>query len=178
LGEDISFSDSLILKYGCNIHGFDSTPKSIAYIDKRKNSKFQLHKFGLAGSCRPAVFYLPVNSDHVSGSLTKSTHIGNEKIEVQLVDTDGIIELIRKDKIDLLKIDIEGAEYEVLTSESFRSNAHRIKILCVEFHHRWNEFGVDSTVVAVEILNKIGFECVWRAYESNEEFTFLNRSLK
>ena len=178
LGEDISFSESLILKYGCNVHGFDPTPKAISYIDKRKNSKFQLHKLGLARSCRSAVFYLPVNSNHVSGSLTKSNHIGNEKIEVQLIDTDGIIQLIKKDRIDLLKIDIEGAEYEVLNSESFMSNAPRIKILCIEFHHRWNEFGVDSTIAAVEILNKMGFECVWRACESNEEFTFINRSLK
>jgi FkbM family methyltransferase len=127
LGEDISFSESLILKCGCNVHGFDPTPKAIAYINKRENSKFQLHKLGLAGSCRSAVFYLPVNSNHVSGSLTKSTHIGNEKIEVQLIDTGGIFKLIKKDKIDLLKIDIEGAEYEVLNSESFRENAHRIK---------------------------------------------------
>lgn len=108
--------------------------------------------------------------------MTKSNNIGNEKIKFQLIDTDGIIKLIKKDRIELLKFDIAGAEYEVLISESFMSKAPRIKILCIEFHHRWNEFGVDSTIAAVEILNIMGFECVWRAYESNEEFTFINKN--
>lgn len=175
LGEDISFSESLISSYGCNVHGFDPTPKAIAYVDKREIQKFHFYEFGLGSSCRSAIFYLPVNPNHVSGSLTRSTHIGNEEIEVQLLDIDGIVEAIKKEKIDLLKIDIEGAEYEVLNSQSFRSNAHRVHILCIEFHHRWAEFGVDSTNVAVQILKELGFECIWRAYESNEEFTFVNK---
>lgn len=33
LGEDISFSTSLIDRYGLTVHGFDPTPRSIAYVD-------------------------------------------------------------------------------------------------------------------------------------------------
>lgn len=174
LGEDISFSESIIAKYGCHIHGFDPTPKSIEYVQKRNLANFHLHPVGVAGSSRTATFFLPNNTSHVSGSITKSDHVGDNRIQVQLIDLDDVLGLTGKNRIDLLKIDIEGAEYELLGSESFRSSALKIHVICVEFHHRWKEFGPRATLEAVATLRQLGFECVWQATESNEEFTFIN----
>lgn len=174
LGEDISFSISLIEKYKCIVHGFDPTPKSIDYVKKKSPVNFILYEIGVAGSTRIAKFFLPVNPSHVSGSLTKSNHVGRNEIDVNLVDLSEVLFKIKKDRIDLLKIDIEGSEYELLNSDAFRMNANRISILCIEFHHRWAEFGSNATLAAVENLNHLGFECVWRSCESNEEFTFIN----
>lgn len=174
LGEDISFSESLIERYGCSVHGFDPTPKSIDYVQKRNPSSFYLHPMGVAGSSRKATFFLPNNPLHVSGSITKSDHVGGDRIEVQLIDLDEVLGIIGQDKIDLLKIDIEGAEYELLNSPSFRTSAEKIHVICVEFHHRWNEFGAKATLEAVATLRQLGFECMWQARESNEEFTFVN----
>lgn len=174
LGEDISFSESLIAEYGCSVHGFDPTPKSIAYVQDRAPRNFQLHKVGVAGSNRMATFFLPNNPANVSGSITKSAHVGDNQIDVKLIDIDNVFNVINKDRIDLLKIDIEGAEYELLDSASFRNNAARIKLLCIEFHHRWDEFGPKATLAATSSLKHFGFECVWHARESNEEFTFMN----
>lgn len=174
LGEDISFSESLIARYGCRVHGFDPTPKSIEYVQKRNPANFELHPMGVAGSNRTATFFLPNNPSHVSGSITKSDHVGDKRIEVQLIDLKEVLGIIGKERIDLLKIDIEGAEYELLGSESFKSSASRTHVICVEFHHRWKEFGPRATLEAVATLRQLGFECVWQATESNEEFTFIN----
>lgn len=174
LGEDISFSESLIARYGCRVHGFDPTPKSIDYVQKRNPTNFHLHPMGVAGSNRTATFFLPNNPTHVSGSITKSDHVGDNRTEVQLIDLDVVLDIIGKDKIDLLKIDIEGAEYELLSSESFKYSASKIHVICVEFHHRWNEFGPKATLQSVATLRQLGFECVWQSTESNEEFTFIN----
>jgi len=174
LGEDISFSESLIARYGCSVHGFDPTPRSIDYVQKRNPPNFHLHPMGVAGSNRIATFFLPNNPSHVSGSITKSDHVGDNRIEVQLIDLDEVLRITGKESIDLLKVDIEGAEYELLSSASFKHSSSKIHIICVEFHHRWNEFGPKATLQSVATLRQLGFECVWQATESNEEFTFIN----
>jgi FkbM family methyltransferase len=174
LGEDISFSESLIARYGCHVHGFDPTPKSIDYVQKRNPANFHLHPMGVAGSNRTATFFLPNNPSHVSGSITKSDHVGDNRIEVHLIHLEEVLGITGKERIDLLKIDIEGAEYELLSSPSFKYSASKIHVICVEFHHRWNEFGPKATLQSVATLRQLGFECVWQATESNEEFTFIN----
>jgi len=176
LGEDISFSESIIFELGCMVHGFDPTPKSIAYVKDRTCTKknFFLHALGIAGSNRDSIFFLPNNSNHVSGSISESPHLGEIQIAVKLIDFEALLRIIGADKIDLLKIDIEGAEYEFLDSDSFLRNAHRVKILCIEFHHRWSQFGASATKKAVSSLENAGFVCIWRNSETNEEFTFLN----
>lgn len=174
LGCDISFSEALIAEYGCIVHGFDPTPKSIAYIERRAIPGFKLHKLGVGGSERRVSFHLPNNQEHVSGSIVRANHVGVKTVDVDLIDIAGVLNAINSDRIDLLKVDIEGAEYELISSAAFQKNAARILVLCIEFHHRWNEFGPQSTIEAVFELQKLGFECVWRSLESNEEFTFLN----
>jgi FkbM family methyltransferase len=174
LGEDISFSESLIADYGCHIHGFDPTPRSIAFVESKRLVGLQLNKLGVAGTNRSATFFLPNNPHHVSGSITKSAHVGSQQTHVQLIDMEDVFRLIGKDIIDLLKIDIEGAEYELINSAAFASKAQKISVLCIEFHHRWPEFGPDATISAVSKLKSLGFECIWQARETNEEFTFVN----
>lgn len=175
LGEDISFSESQIKKYGCSVYGFDPTPKSISFIERLKPEKFYFYPLGLGGQNRKAKFYLPNNPNHVSGAIVNTAHVGANQIEVELIDLASVFEKIGKEKIDVLKMDIEGAEYEVIESEAFAKNASKIHVLCIEMHHRWTEYGPNATVSAVNILNSLGFECVWQSKQSNEEFTFVNK---
>lgn len=177
LGEDISFSASLINRYDCSVHGFDPTPRSIEYVTNAKISNLHLHKFGLSAKSGLAMFYLPNDEKHVSGSLKVADHIGKKQIEVELVDLDAVLKIIGSDHIDLLKLDIEGSEYEVFLSSCFARLAPNINILCVEFHHRWSSFGVKATDSAVRRLNELGFLCVWINETTNEEFTFIRSKL-
>jgi FkbM family methyltransferase len=175
LGEDISFSTSLIGQYGCCVHGFDPTPRAIDYVEKLAHPKFQLHKFGVAAEGGSATFYLPNNNLHVSGTLSPSGHTGDKAIDVELVTLDGVSELIGQEWIDLLKIDIEGSEYGLLHDEHFARHAARIRILCIEFHHRWPNHGPQATELAVRRLIELGFLCTWVNAETNEEYTFVRQ---
>lgn len=173
LGEDISFSQSLIAQYGCAVHGFDPTPRAIEYVESLKQKKFTLHKFGLGATSRQERFFLPNESTNVSGSIAQADHVGAQEIVVELLSPDAMLKEIGVDAIAVLKLDIEGAEYEVIDSPDFERIASSIDVLCIEFHHRWTRFGPDATRKAVEKLERSGFVCVWRAVESNEEFTFV-----
>lgn len=172
LGEDISFSKSLIDSFGCCVFGFDPTPRAVAYVGKQQQDNFRLFDVGVAGSTRRAKLYLPNDQEHVSGSITRAGHVGLREVDVQLLGMRDLLNAIGGEKIDLLKIDIEGAEYELLGSDEFAQAVPNVDVICIEFHHRWKEFGRAATREAVSRLKAAGFACVWRAAASNEEFTF------
>ena len=49
IGEDISFDLESIERLKCIVHGFDPTPKSLAWIASQKlPSEFHFHRFGIA----------------------------------------------------------------------------------------------------------------------------------
>ena len=175
LGEDMVFSLSLMDRYGLTVHGFDPTPRALAYAAGVKRPGLEIHPFGLAARDGEADFYLPNDSSHVSGSLVAASHVGRETLKVSLIGMATLRRLIGGRRINVLKMDIEGAEYDVINSIEFEEHAPGIDVLCVEFHHRWKGVGVRATTAAVERLRSLVFRCTWLSSASNEEFTFVRQ---
>ena len=176
LGEDISFSESLIRKYKCHVYGFDPTPKSIDYVRKRLTPSFSLFEFGVAATGGEATFYLPNKVEHVSGSLFSTAQVGQRKITVPLISMDDVPKMIGTRKIDLLKLDIEGAEFDLLDAPAFSEVVCQTNQICIEFHHRWPEFGKAKTVNALARLRELGFVVGWVSV-SNEEVLFVRNGV-
>lgn len=176
LGEDVSFPESIIAKYGCVVYGFDPTPRAIKYVDGR-NEHLRLYEYGIGAVSGPAEFYLPIETAHVSGAIVREEHLSSQSIEVQLRTVGQIFEIIGASRLDLLKLDVEGAEYDVINSEEFHRYAPAIDQICVEFHHRWKGRGKVCTLAAVKTLGALGFECAWRSRSTNEEFMFVRYGL-
>ena len=72
--------------------------------------------------------------------------------------------------IDLLKIDIEGFEYEVL--EACLAEQIHIKQLCVEFHDFFPEIPAAKTKSMIRSLESQGFDLIHR---HRHDHTFLRR---
>jgi FkbM family methyltransferase len=174
LGENVSFSTSIIDKYGCPVHGFDPTPRAINYVKSLGSSRITVHEYGLGAQSGISKFFLPNDEANVSGSIVCEPHVGHNHISVQIKTLEEFLQVANVDHVDLLKMDIEGAEFDVIASDDFGFLSKKIGILCIEFHHRWPTFGAIATKRAVSRLDKLGFKCVWRSLESNEEFTFVN----
>lgn len=172
LGEDISFSESLMDKYRCRVFGFDPTPRAIDYVRGRNRPDFTLLEVGVAAVGGEADFFLPNNVLHVSGSLFSTAHVGRERITVSLIPVEDIRQRIGADRIDLLKLDIEGAEFDLLDAPGFPSIAAEVNQICIEFHHRWAEFGKAKTISALKRLETLGFSAAWVS-PSNEEALFV-----
>lgn len=77
-------------------------------------------------------------------------------ISVECVDINDVIESIDNDYYIILKLDIEGAEYEVLERLLETGNIKRINELYVEFHD--NFFGKDSATLK-EKISKYNIKC-------------------
>jgi FkbM family methyltransferase len=176
LGEDTSFAESIIERYGCVVYGFDPTPRSIAHVNRLGNDKLRLFELGVGPTSGRAEFFLPINARHVSGSIAPERHLAPRGIQVELISVDKVFQLIERDRIHLLKLDIEGAEYDTIESPAFRYSAPFIDQLCVEFHHRWPSRGRRATDRAVATLRSLGFACAWTSPTTNEEFLFVRRA--
>jgi len=77
------------------------------------------------------------------------------------------------DHIDLLKMDIEGAEYTVI--ENLVRERVDIRQLLVEFHHHYRHIdgmSAERTKEAVQKLNRAGFK-IFHLSPSGEEYSFI-----
>jgi FkbM family methyltransferase len=133
VGEDISFDLELIARVGCDIYAFDPTPRAVDHVARvaAANQKFHFVPFGLWSSDTELKFFASRNPQLVNHSV----------VNLQGTDTyfvapcrrlSSLMAELGHDRIDFLKIDIEGAEYEVLESIA-ADGIDSIKVLCVEF---------------------------------------------
>ena len=176
IGEDISFDLSIIKEFDCNVFGFDFTPKSIEWISKNRfNSNFKFYDFGIGTETKTMKFYPPKNINHVSGSLIIQKNVNKEQsIDVMVKSLKDIMIDNNHNKVDVLKLDIEGYEYELFESIDF-SKLHINQIL-VEFHGRFYNDGKSKTLKIIERLSSYGFE-IFAISNSYEEVSFINKNL-
>lgn len=170
LGEDISFDLELINQYGVTIHAFDPTPKSIEWVSSQNPpNNFILHEYGLADFDGNVTFNAPVNPEHVSHSILDiNSTSGSITVAVKKIKT--IMSEIDTEKIDVLKMDIEGAEYQVI--DNIISSNVRPNQLLIEFHHRFPNVGIKKTNDAISKLKNSGYQ-IFSVSPSHEEFCFI-----
>ena len=170
VGEDISFDLKLIEEFGLSVHAFDPTPRSVKWIAAQcLTSNLHFHAVGVADFDGNSKFSPPVNQQHVSHTMLERKTPG-PAVEVPVRRLTTIMKSLGHDRIDLLKMDIEGAEYAVLAD--LLASRIRIDQLLVEFHHRWPEIGTDKTRTAIKDLNAAGFQ-IFSVSATGEEYGFL-----
>ncbi len=174
IGEDISFDTALIKKNHCQVFGFDPTPKSISWIKGQTVSdKFHFYGFGISDKSGFVDFFLPKNPEYVSGSLIGMKNVDTtQKVSVEMKSLTAIMNELNHQHIDLLKMDIEGSEYEVI--ENILSSKISINQILIEFHDRFFEDGSLKTKQAIQQLKKHGYE-LFAISDSMEELSFIKK---
>jgi len=171
IGTDISFDISIIDKYKLNVNAFDPTPRSLDWLNKQKlPDKFRYYDFGIASFDGEASFYSPQNPDNVSYSMEKNTFVSSDTVEVKVLRLKKIMNILGHSKIDVLKMDIEGAEYDVI-SDIIKSDIE-IGQLLVEFHHRLISNGIKKTKRSIQELNNANYK-IFHVSDTGEELSFM-----
>ncbi len=113
IGEDVTFDLAMIAEYGVEICAFDPTPKAIEWVEKRDLPKeFRFYPWGVAAFDGEAAFLPPENPDHASYRIESRESEITLLLPVRRLGT--IMAELGHVKLDLLKMDIEGAEFEVV----------------------------------------------------------------
>jgi FkbM family methyltransferase len=155
-GEDVSFDLALADQFRCTVEIIDPTPRSERHIELLKQNivagvatplitapggiypkvspsvaaRLQFHPVGLWNEESTLRFYKPQNEAHVSHSLVNLQKT-EEFIEVPVCRLSVLMQKLGHTKIDLLKVDIEGAEYVVL--QTILEDNLDIRVICVEY---------------------------------------------
>ena len=117
VGEDVSFDLGLIERFGCDVFAFDPTPRAIAYAEPiaKREARFRFLPVGLWSSDTVLKFYQPKDPTHVSHSVVNLQRT-NDWFEARTRTIASLMAELGHPSIDLLKLDIEGAEHAVLAS--------------------------------------------------------------
>ena len=111
------------------------------------------HAFGIAARDGVATFRAPANPAHISHVLVEGG--GHGELQWPIRRLSSVMAELGHDRIDLLKMDIEGAEYEVI--RDLVESGLDVGQLLVEFHHRIHKLGVERTQEALGLLKRSGF---------------------
>jgi len=136
-GEDISFDLGLIDEFGCHVFALDPTPRAIEHVQKvaGQNPQYHFSDTGLWVKEDRLKFYVPRDPSHVSHSLLNLQGTA-DYIEVAVRRLSQVMRENGHARIDLLKLDIEGAEYRVL--DSIVEDGLDIGVICVEYDEWFN----------------------------------------
>lgn len=155
-GEDVSFDLAIADQFGCTVEIIDPTPRSKKHVTLLKEnirageemplstapggkyasvrsdvaSLLRFHPIGLWSDESTLRFYKPKNETHVSHSLVNLQKT-DQYIEVPVCRLSSLMQQLGHTKVDLLKLDIEGAEYTVL--KTILEDQLDIRVICVEY---------------------------------------------
>ena len=171
IGRDISWDTYMAQRYGVAIHAFDPTPESLAWLQSVAHPPgFVVHPYGIADRDASVAFCPPVKAHHVDHSIVDRIATRHQAIEVPMKRLSTVMRELGHDHIDLLKMDIEGAEYGVIT-DIVRDRLD-VRQLLVEFHHRFREIPVAATRDALRLLRQAGYR-IFAVSDSGQEYGLL-----
>jgi FkbM family methyltransferase len=124
------WTDAIHRRYGCNVYVFEPVPEYCARIRKRFFGAPRIRVFEVGLAAREAT--LDLTLAHDGSSLHRS---GGESVAVKLVAIDAFLREQALDHIDLIKINIEGAEYELLEYMVANALVERCENMQIQFHN-------------------------------------------
>ena len=192
-GLDISFDLELASHYKCQVHVFDPTPRAeqhyqdlkehvdssrmmrykegIYSISKEDFKYVSYHSLGLWDKDDVVKFYFPKNREHVSHSVVNLQQT-DEFFEAKVVTLKSAMSQLNHSTIDLLKLNIAGAEYEVIPT--VLDSQTEIPIFCVryeELHHAKDLGFMNRIHRSMKMVKNAGYKIV--AIDSCYNITFL-----
>lgn len=128
-GYEGQWASDIFSKYLCLVYVFEPVPLYAKNIKKRfnLNNKIRIYNFGLSSANK-------VINLHLSDDGTSEFKSNGKVVKGKLVD---FLEFIKKkkiEKIDLMKLNIEGGEYDLLDYIIKNGCITNIKNLQIQFH--------------------------------------------
>ncbi len=157
IGEDATF-DVALADRGCDVVAIDPTPRALQHIEPiaAQYSNLTVLPYALWVEDAPIEFFAP----RVPGWVSYSAVDRHDEADALMVPGRRLATIAAElghDRVDLLKLDIEGAEYAVLDDCDLEGLG--VRVMCIEFH---DTTGARDMVSSVRRLQARGFSPVSR----------------
>lgn len=158
VGEDIRFERHLADDLGANVWAFDPTPRAIRYMETADYDRGRLRfvPVGLWSSNATLRFNAPANPTHVSHSVTESLG-GQTYFDAPCRSVTSLMGEYGHTRVDLLKLNIEGAEHEVM--ENVIGAGVRPKVITLTYEGRG---ALKRTYAWTNRLRRLGYRYLGR----------------
>jgi FkbM family methyltransferase len=170
-GGDVTFDLTLATRFGATVRTFDAVESFVESAREQAADEPRLTAHHAAIAVADGPLRMQLSHDPVSSSVSSA----------QLYETDRYVELpgrslgslmheLGDERIDLLKLDIEGAEYELLPTIDLRSLG--VRIFALQLHHTGT---VRQARGLIADLRRAGYEPV--ACRATVKITFVASEL-
>lgn len=175
VGDLIDFDLDLINDHGLTVHAFDPTPFAEEWVASQSlPQEFVFHPWAAAGEDGSLRLYRRVSTRGKASEVmwTAGSDAGDadDYIDSPAYTIRTIMEKLGHDSVDLLKMDVEGAEYEIL--DALRDVENLPKQLLVEYHHRFPGIGKQRTKDSIKMLGELGYK-IFGISETGREICFI-----
>lgn len=179
IGGDVSFERALVEQYNALVHALDPTPDSVDWISRQVIGEgFHFHPWALGGKDATLRMFRRINKRGKKSSMmwtmSEQASAADNAIEVRACTVGTAMTELGMPSLDILKLDIEGAEYPVL--EGLSGLETRPGQILVEFHHRFPGIGKARTEQALEELRRIGYR-VFAISDTGRELSLVHKDL-
>lgn len=164
VGANVAWDLAMIERFGMPVHAFDPTPRAVAWVAEQDLPReLVFEPVGLGARDGDMAFAPPrrgkgVDYHPVAGDVPA----GGVQCPVRTLAT-----LQREhghDRIDVLKLDIEGGEYAVIDDIVAAAPGQ----LLIEFHHRADGRDFEITAEALGKLRDAGYRVFWISHRGVE----------
>ena len=164
------FAEAITARFGCKCVAVEPSPEPFAAISKSPYiSKIQAAVSDASGTMP---FHIAVDS--VASSLAKDTSVGAKAINVRVLSLGDLVSQLAWQRIDLLKVDIEGAEIQMLAACSDELLG-RIAQMTIEFHDFCGLTPTGDVKMILARLRRLGFFSVRMSRVGHQDTWLINR---
>lgn len=154
IGYDLTFDISIINQYHCQVYAFDPTPKVMEWLKTQSlPSRLYCQEWAIYDKDGELKFFTTLDSWHFNHSSENGESI---EVTVKGYAIKTIMDRLNHKMVDLIKLDIEGSEYQVI--DNLMSIGLKPKQLLIEFHHFFDgKKGNIKTENAIRKLQDYGY---------------------
>ncbi|MFI5150568.1 MAG: FkbM family methyltransferase [Bacteroidia bacterium] len=135
-GYEGDWAAEIAARYACPIYIFEPVSSFVEVIRKRfsENKKIHLLPYGLGGNDGELMIAALAEASSVYRDENNYSHKAEEKEKISIRAVDKVMAELKTRTIDLMKINIEGGEYELLECLLDKGLIGNISNLQIQFH--------------------------------------------
>lgn len=166
-GYEGTFAAGIFQRYGCMVHLFEPVTKFYCDLARRfaTNPRVALHKCGIGARSCVARF-------SIKGDMTGQWADNPESEEVSLLSPEEIFTMLGLKRVDLMKLNIEGSEFDVLDRLIETGLVSRMEHIQVQWHSVIQNAQERFDALQASLKNTHSLEWdhgwVWQSWRKNE----------